>query len=558
MYSEAQKQMMQTVRNRFQDCEQEAFFQVNLQEEMLPAEDGIRLKTIIYRPDVTEAVPVVVMRSCYPTQDYLYRVKAEEFARRGIAFVYQYCRGIGGSEGVWEPNVNDRADGMAMLLWLNDQEWADSIGYWGCSYLAFTGWIVADIIPEKVKTMYLTHYGTFRHVSAYKDGLFRQDVLTSWAMSNAGFPVTADFIESAAFMPQMEVDEKLWGGRLEWYRKWITSTDRTAPYWNQDVWELLQKIPGRVKIPVYVGEGWYDHHLGSAIETYLALSEETKKKSVLQIGAWDHSYNVKVDAYKEVGEHFENNDDLRVFRWFWNILKEKKTPEGMVSSYVIGEDRWFENKECRLEGDTSERMYLGNGTLHRACPESGGVLQYDYDPRNPVRTHGAESLLHTAADQGSLLQPEVGSRPDVISFVSEPLEEAMPIYGKIKVGLNVSSDAEDTAFSFKISEVMADGKTYHIRNGITTLGYRNGTDVRIPYNAGEKVEIVIDSWNVAWTVQKGSRIRLDISSSNFPEYAVHSNYPGIWSLQEKTKVARQSVFWGGAEPSYVEFPVNKH
>ena len=173
------------------------------------------------------------------------------------------------------------------------------MGYWGCSYLALTGWLIADILPEKVKTMYLTHYGTFRHVSAYKDGLFRHDVLTAWAMENAGYPVTADYLESCRFRPHAEVDERLWGKKLEWYRKWVTSTDASDEYWNTGVWGLLKEIPSRVKVPVYMGEGWYDHHLGSAIETYRSLSEEAKKKSKFVIGAWDHNFNVVVKGIRE-------------------------------------------------------------------------------------------------------------------------------------------------------------------------------------------------------------------------------------------------------------------
>ena len=146
---------------------------------------------------------------------------------------------------------------------------------------------MADAVPEKVKTMYLGVYGCDRHTSAYKDGLFRQDILTAWAMGNAGVPVEAPLLESCAYRPQTEVDEKVWGVHLDWYRDWITNTDRDSAYWSDGFWKELKEIPGKVKIPVFIREGWYDHHLGSAIVTYESLSEEAKKHSVIQIGIMD-------------------------------------------------------------------------------------------------------------------------------------------------------------------------------------------------------------------------------------------------------------------------------
>ena len=204
-----------------------------VREQMLPAGDGARLRTVIITPaDVPGPYPTIVQRSCYYEPDPCrLRIQGEALARHGFALVYQWCRGIGGSEGQWEPNIHDRADGISLVNWLQDQQWVLNMGYVGASYLAMTGWIMADIVPEKMKTMYLTVYGTERHTSAWREGLFRQDILTAWAMGNAGFPVTADYMTSAAYRPQVEVDENLWGGRLNWYRDWITHPSRIA-YWD--------------------------------------------------------------------------------------------------------------------------------------------------------------------------------------------------------------------------------------------------------------------------------------------------------------------------------------
>ena len=118
--------------------------------------------------------------------------------------------------------------------------------------------------------------------------------------------------------------------------------------------------------------------------------------------------------------------------------------------------------------------------------------------------------------------------------------------------LSVATSAEDTAFTVKVMEVMPDGKAYNLRTGITTLGYRNGAGSCLSYRSGSKEKVEIVMWEIAWQLQKGSRIRIDISSSDFPQYNIHSNYAGLWALQEKTKTAVQTIFVGGE--SFLEMP----
>jgi hypothetical protein len=126
----------------------------------------------------------------------------------------------------------------------------------------------------------------------------------------------------------------------------------------------------------------------------------------------------------------------------------------------------------------------------------------------------------------------------------------------VKIVLDVSSDCDDTAFTYKISEVFANGDTYNIRTGITSLGFRNKPlGDRQSYTPGEQVELTIESLPIMWQLQPGSRIRVDISSSDFPQYSVHSNYAGVWSAQDKTRIAHQTLFLNGN--SRIEIPLLK-
>lgn len=109
------------------------------EELRIPMSDGVLLRTVVQKPQGEGPFPTIIMRSCYPSNEGQYRLHAREYCSRGFAFVYQFCRGTGGSDGEWVPNVHEREDGKVTLDWLDEQAWVESIGYFGCSYLALTG-----------------------------------------------------------------------------------------------------------------------------------------------------------------------------------------------------------------------------------------------------------------------------------------------------------------------------------------------------------------------------------------------------------------------------------
>ena len=292
---------------------------------LMPMSDGINLNCYMVRPKGCQTLPVILQRTCYPFTAFVSQIHGEELAKRGYAYIYQYCRGTEKSEGNWVPNENERQDGLDTLKWLQEQAWIDCIGYWGESYLALTGWAVADQVPDKVKSMCLGFYGTNRFTSAYQKGAFRQDVLTSWAMENAGFTIKADYIESCKFLPQIEVDRTLWGREIPWYRDWISNPREENPYWQQGFWKTLNDIPTQTKVPVYIIEGWYDHHLGSACKTYNALNSQTREHSWFQVGPWNHFSRSAIAAHQP--EHIWNPDNLTPLKWFDQTLLKKEIPK---------------------------------------------------------------------------------------------------------------------------------------------------------------------------------------------------------------------------------------
>ena len=542
------------------------------EELMVEGGDGYKLKTCIYKPAGEGPWPVVITRTPYAFQGTGdTNANGRAYAQRGIAYITQYCRGKGGSEGPYEPNVNERVDGLALVNWVAQQPWCKNIGLFGESYTALTAWIIADAVPEKVKGIFLHHYGVDRPLSAYSYGLFRQDILTAWAIDNAvEIPkkpekpdVTRIYFDQMLYMPQMEMDRHFFGVMLPWYRDWISHTDYTDPYWHQGVWNQLREIPAKIKVPMVVVAGHFDHHQEGTILGYNLLPEETKAKSQLIVGAWNHSHIIT----PQIGKYDHAMDiDLTTaqFLWFYDLLVKEEAPKPAVQVYAIGEDRWHQlDKWPQADGETAVFFLTdkrdGKGyALSAQTAQTDGQISYRYDPQHPVLSVGGETLFNSGSRRGSQLQPGVGYRDDVISFVSEPLTEPLLMAGKVKVVLNVSSDCDDTAFSYKISEVFADGNTYNIRTGISTLGFRNRPlGDRQTYTPGEVVELTIEALPIMWQLQPGSRIRVDISSSDFPQFSVHSNYAGVWSEQTRTRVAKQTLFVGGKYQSRIEIPLMK-
>ncbi len=556
-FKKMKEMMMKQLRDEFSQIPAHyAPEEISTKEVMVPMSDGISLKTYIIKSKSMDKGPVLFTRSCYPHSFDEDMIKNTEFARRGFICVYQYCRGTGGSEGVWEPNVHERPDGIDAINWLAAQDWAESIGYYGASYLALTGWAWIDVAPEKVKGMYLSVYGTNRHASAYNDGLFRQDILTAWSRGNAGVPIQAEHIESCKYMPQVNVDEDLWGVKLPWYKEMISNTNFSDEYWQTGFWYTLRDIPSKVKIPIVFEEGWYDHHLGSALSGYRTMTGVGLEKCLLRIGPWDHGKHTVLDGH--TCHNASSNQITDIYNFFKTLLLDEETPESGVELYVAGEDRWIKENNWPQPTEIKKLFFnTTNKVITDTTPEAQDTISFIYDPENPVMSYGEESTFASFGANGSHKMPDANYRDDVISFVTEPLTEDMPVLGKINADLYVSSDAEDTAFSIKIMEVFENGDAYNVRSGITTLAYRGHSESRQTYTPHEVVLANVDTWDIAWTFKAGSRIRVDISSSNFPQYNIHSNYPGVWALQEKTKTAKQTIYSGKTYPSTLNLPIVK-
>jgi hypothetical protein len=531
---------------------------------MIPMDDGVKLETIVYKPVGDGPWPTAFTRGPYPTNEATYAALGEEYASRGMAYVYQYCRGKGNSEGTYVANVDERRDGIASLNWLNDQDWVESIGMHGHSYLALTTWVVGDALPDKVKALHVQCYGVLRNLSVSHSGLVAVDNICAWTLQNCTDAYSYEkYIESAQYLPQISVDTDLWGTEVEGYADWVDHPDFTDAYWDEGVWGDLKNAIGGINVPTAIFGGYYDHHYEGTIEGWNMLSDETKAMSHLVLGAWNHSFGYTT-SWKG-GSNYAYNKDTDTFNWFYSILVNGEVPTTGVDAYVVGDDEWVHLDSFPLENDGELTYYLthedteSDGTAYALSTEKPGTqdtFSYVYDPSDPKWAEGGECFLYSTDLRGSNELSPAGYRSDVISFLSDPVEQDTTLAGDLVANLFVSTDVEDTAFTYTISEVDENGVAHNIRNGLLTIAYRNDrySSPVYDYTPGQVVELEIESLPIVWTVSAGNRIRIDISSSNFPEFSNHTNTVGNWAEQTSYQVANQTIYVGGEYASSITLP----
>jgi putative CocE/NonD family hydrolase len=539
---------------------------------MVSMDDGVKLVTEIYYPEGEGPWPVILIRNPYNVPGGA-GVIAKIFTYYGYVGIHQTTRGRADSEGEWLPFFNERKDGLATLAWLTKQPWQNgNIGLFGASYLSMVQWAVADALPPEVKTMVPLVWGSDLHTVAYEGGMFRPEVATTWAalmhdetLDNFNM---YDFYRAVRHRPHAEVDELFFGAKLPWYQQWLESDSLDAPLWQLPDAKQLVEVPELTQVPVLSIGGWNDIFLPSQLGDFKRLA--SRSKSRLIIGPWNHLTGVSDGIVP-----LDNAGDLmqlmgRIMNWFDHHLKGAPLEDwGPIETYAIRDDQWRRWQDWPPAAP-SARLYFNKAVESNSC--TGGALlntppvlkesvSYVYDPENPVPSRGGAGLLSFAIPGWGGTPPSMRDqkglceRDDVLTFTSPKLKEDVHIMGKMRVALHVASDVDDTSFTAKVIDVAPDGTAVNIRDGITALSYRNGARAPIAYKPGELVELELEFWPIEWKVPKGHRIRVDISSSNFPAFMVHTNYAGPWAQQAKTRTANQTLVIGPETVGYLEVPV---
>ncbi len=537
---------------------------------MVEMRDGVKLCTNIYFPEGKGPWPVVLIRSPYNMLHFMNSM-AKMFSFYGYVAIHQDVRGRYNSEGEWYFFLNEREDGSDMFAWLVEQPWQDGhIAMVGQSYFGFTELAMADLLPPEVKTIVPMSISTDWKSMISEGGMCRSDLTMGIA---AAIPDSKlhmfngrNFRRALKHFPPKDVDALYFDGPYDWFQELIGFVD--SPSRLRELELICKEIPEKIDIPVLMISGWYDLFTDSQIADFNRLN--SYHQSRLMIGPWTHFLGLSGDGDKDFPGAGNIIDYLpRILNWFDHHLRGGKLEEwGPVEIYAIGDSRWEtyrrwppETKPVRFYPSHAARANsCRGGQLSSRPPERNEHLTYLYDPLNPVPTKGGHSLImyclpgYGGKDPSSRDQNDICERDDVITFISEPLKEPLPVRGQIKVSLTVSSDAEDTAFTAKIIDLEPDGPALNITDSIIRLAYRKGERPE-NYKPGEKVKLNFDMHPTAWTIKPGHRLRLDISSSNFPAYHAHANRAGGWSVQADPIKAKQTIYIGINDTAGVELPV---
>lgn len=540
---------------------------VKLENILIPMRDGVKLSAVLIRPRAEGSYPVILIRNPYVANGCTYKGLMPEFAKRGYSVVIAAVRGAVNSDGEWLPFQNETRDGYDTIDWIANQPWCNgSIGGMGGSYLGFTQFSYSGCGHPALKTLFIQVCGSNGYDTFWRRGLFRQEVWTQWAVQMMGenrkkFGIDPAICEeSFSLRPQTELGKKYSGQDCAWYTDWVRNDKPTDPYWSEGYWGDFRHAARNMRIPVMMQGGWFDVFLRPQMQAFQEFPEEIRAKSRFLIGPWNHGGSPAGDM---VFPNEANGGMLcatAAFEWFEYMLKGKAYPHkfGVIEAYQIQGDRYVEYAHD-LTGEGSKIFHLAaNGCLGTSSVEDSSSVEYTYDPQDPVPTICGNALGWDGMNGGlgPKLQRAVGERADVISFVSEPLEEELNLSGKIHAKLFVSSDAPATAFTVCVSEVGADGKTLNIRDDITDIRWRD-EEVFEDYTPGEIVCLDLDMIDITWKLRKGSCIRVDISSSNFPMYHTHFNSTEPWYEQTSGKKAKQKIFCGGEYDSCVILPIKK-
>jgi putative CocE/NonD family hydrolase len=532
-------------------------------EVKLPMRDGVKLMTRILMPEGVDHAPVMLIRNPYQLLPTALRVECGVYARYGIGCVIQDVRGRLDSEGDWEPLVHEGEDGADTLQWLQEQSWCDSIALSGVSYLAGAVLASGAKYPPKVKAAVISVFGVKLHDVTQPRGLFPHELLTAWAAympsRQALSDPTAAYRSALVARPHIDADEKAFGRRIDYYRRWLRGASPDDPLWTNEKSRAFEAVPEQIHIPILYIEGLDDPFLPAGLDTFARLG--SRDRSTLLLLPMNHTGSQLGDLTSEVDTRGISTWTYPV-PWLLHHLKGAPLPfeVGVVKSWAHGDGP---DPVVRKEwpGPTqAETLWLdGKPALERPCPQrtlsssAGAVdaLKYRYDPKKPwLSEGGARGLAYVIVDgvtPGPVLQTW-DCRDDVLRFVGQAAPAQKRLIGKMKLELDVRSSAPDTAFVAKLVDIDERHRAVHITDAVATLHWPNDA-VRLPqpYTPGDTRRLELDFFPTEWVLKKGHRLGLWVSSSSFPMFSLHLNTEAPWYEVSEPHTADQQVLLGTSQ-----------
>jgi putative CocE/NonD family hydrolase len=554
--------------------------------------DGVVLRADVFRPAGSGPRPVLVCRTPYGKQGqafgYDYPAVAAAIAAGGYVVVVQDTRGRYASDGefiwIYDPRARaqEDADGYDTVEWASSLSGGDGrVGVWGNSYDGHTGLCALSADPPALQAGFVSGVApTMLHETC---GIYRP-IYLPWAAAMAldmrrrdgdrRWPRTLDEVNAGWAQSS---------GKWLWWLPFETLPDELLGPLNEphrdllgrqtvDPWQL-DDIGRTVDVPVRHRTGWWDYVSRPTVAVFQGLqSANPGLQHQLVIGPWGHNVSAAADsepsgAFGQSG--FRSYSD-EVVRWYDSRFgdAEMSSDGAAVEYFVLNLNEWRTAGAWPVEGAAPTSLFLdshghantwrGDGLLTWEQPEHSHVDRFDYDPRDPVMSQddwrakaaGLDDSLSIAADQSSLR-----NRQDILVYVSEPLAADLLVVGDPELVLWAASTAPDTDFAAKLVEVRPNGAVNLISHGIIRARYRHGYDSERFLDRDEPEEFVIRMAPVAILIGRGSQIRVDVTSSDFPNFDRNHNTGKPFWCDPELRIARQTVLHDQQRPSRLVLPV---
>ena len=531
----------------------------------VPMTDGVNLSTDIYLPPDGGPFPTLLVRTIYDNQADWCIDMAKRAVPQGYAVVMQDCRGRFDSDGEFSPYFQEPEDGYDTQEWIGAQEWCDgNIGMFGSSYIGYTQSMTAPLRSKYLKALVPVNsqQDNFGHWRA--DGPLQLHVAMNFLMMTGrtmqrGARSMMNWEEICRRLPLISALDDI--ADIPFYRQAIEH------YTFDDFWKAysVRDRYGDIDAPAFIMTGWYDNLLHEGFRLFRgwsqeARSPEARRFSKLLVGPWTHSSGHDVPS----GEFFDYiGEQLR-----WNDRRLKGIDNGMddeppIRIWVMGENEWrFENEwplartrymDYYIHSAGGANTLLGDGILSTDAPGAETPDTYSYDPEDPVESLGGQIMGRGVS--GPMDRRPVERRPDVLVYTTEPLDQDVEVTGPITLTLFASSNAPDTDFTGTLVDVHPDGRAISLCEGLMRARYRESVEEPTLITPGEVYEFKVDMWETSNLFKAGHRIRLDISSSNFPRFDRNMNTGARPGFDTEMKVADQTIYHDAQRPSRLTLPV---
>jgi len=587
-------------------------YEVRLEQSVLVhMRDGVRLSTDIYFPvGAEEPLPVVLIRLPYNKNQYMrFRQPGSDayfFAGQGYVVAVQDMRGRFESEGEYVVGRANRDDGYDTVEWLANQPWSNGrVGTYGCSYLGESQLQLAATrhpnhaaaIPQAAGGGY---DGTFRTFLFMDGGAFEVASGLGWfsgagrktfnrpssSLPDEAYREAVRGMNTAPPLPPINLQEAFWhlpvievlehyGHPASDYKDFVSHMPGD-PYWK-----TLNYIDDtdRFDVPAIHVNSWYDLGPRETMDVFSlfrdnAESARGRDNQFVILSPTIHCASEFVRAPVRMGERELGDATLEYYRiylnWFDHWLKGNAndvTEMPKIQYYLMGANEWRAAEEWPLPGTAFTPFYLHSsgeaganmydGVLNLEPPTVEPADSYTYDPANPVPSVGGPICCIGADDApaGSFDQSEVELRPDVLVYTSDPLDEGIEVTGPMDAVLYVSSSAKDTDFTIKLVDVYPDGRAFNVQETILRARYREGFDRHVFMQHSEVYGLNIDLHATGNYFGPGHRIRIEVSSSNFPRFDRNLNTGGNNYDETSWIVAENTIHHSSDYPSHVILPI---